>query len=377
MGENKINKQEFKRLKNYVKKRLPNDYDKYDVEAKVDTSISFEENKSIIEEEITELYGERLDEIIKKEKGYQEQEDLMIIQEIKKTEDKAQKEFKESLDNLDIKSSKNIDKSFMVLNKYVKAVCSRAVNGLILEGDTGIGKSHNVLKAINESGIEFIYCSGYTTTLELYHFLYEHKDKVIFFDDTKNIFSSNAGLEILKSCLFSVNGKRLVRYSTTSNKLKVPNQFIFEGGLIVSVNDLGWKQDEDLKAVVDRVIYYNLKFDYFEKLKIIKELVNKDYKETTKKDREFIFDYIKNNTTKATENLNFRLFFKLLDIYLFDKDNFNILAKDLIRTNKEIDYLYQVLEKSNSIKEAQVSWTEETGKSRRTFYRLKKQMGAE
>jgi hypothetical protein len=163
------------------------------------------------------------------------------IQEIKKTEDKAQKEFKESLDNLDIKSSKNIDKSFMVLNKYVKAVCSRAVNGLILEGDTGIGKSHNVLKAINESGIEFIYCSGYTTTLELYHFLYEHKDKVIFFDDTKNIFSSNAGLEILKSCLFSVNGKRLVRYSTTSNKLKVPNQFIFEGGLIVSVNDLGWK----------------------------------------------------------------------------------------------------------------------------------------
>jgi len=260
------------------------------------------------------------------------------------------------------------------LNKYVKAVCNRSVNGLILESETGLGKSHNVLKAINESGKKFVYCCGYTTPLELYHFLYENKDKVIFFDDTKNIFSSKCGLEILKSCLFSVNDKRLVRYSTTSTKLKVPNQFIFEGGLIVSVNELGWKKDEDLKAVVDRVLYYKIKFSYYEKMKIIKELVNKDYKNSTQEDRQLVFDYLKKNTSKSTENLNFRLFFKLIDVYLFDKENFKKLSKNLIRTNKEIDILYEVLDKSNSIKEAQVSWCEETGKHRATFYRLKKQV---
>ena len=141
-----------------------------------------------------------------------------------------------------------------------------------------------------------------------------------------------------------------------------------------TVHELGWKKDEDLKAVVDRVLYYKIKFSYYEKMKIIKELVNKDYKNSTQEDRQLVFDYLKKNTSKSTENLNFRLFFKLIDVYLFDKENFKKLSKNLIRTNKEIDILYEVLDKSNSIKEAQVSWCEETGKHRATFYRLKKQV---
>lgn len=230
------------------------------------------------------------------------------------------------------------------------------------------------MKALKEENKEFVYCNGYTTTLELYHFLYKNRDKIIFFDDSKNIFSTDIGLELLKACLFSVGDERIVRYSSTTDKLKVEQQFIFKGSLIVCINNFNWDRNADTRAVLDRVIYYNLELDYKEKIEMLEEIYLKPYGNSNIEDRKAVFDYIKKNTDDATTNLNFRLFFKLLNLYLFDKDDFEFLAKHIIFVNEDYKILVNYLKKYKTIKEAQKRWCEETGKSRASFFRLKKKV---
>jgi len=268
-----------------------------------------------------------------------------------------------------------LDNHFFILNSYVKMVCNSNVNGLIVEGEAGIGKTYNIIKALKEEKKEFISISGNLTPLEFYHFLYENKDKTIFIDDSKSIFTSEISLEILKAGLYSIDDKRFINYNTSSSKLRVPNRFEFKGKLIISVNDLSSKQGEDLKAVIDRVLYHKISFSYLEKINILNELVKKEYPSLDPKDREFVFKWIKVNTNEATKNLNFRLLFKLYETYKYDKANFNKLSKELLNIDNDIELLLQVLvDQELSIGDAQKRWCIETGRHRATFYRLKKKI---
>lgn len=361
------------KIAKWVKEILKDDYDKFDLESEVDPKLSVEENKSILLEKFNEMgYSTEITrQQVKNEEQLQERE---VIKEIQEVEEQAEKEFQKSLSQ--IKENKNsiVDKAFETLTEFTRMVINGYVNGLIVEGETGIGKSHHILKELKPIKKKFAYCGGYTTPLELYHFLYNNRDKIIFFDDTKNIFNTTIGLELLKSCMFSATGTRIVRYSTTSNKLKVPNQFIFTGGLIVSVNELDNKGSEDIKAILDRVLYHELRFNYYERLQILAELVKLPYKDLKAQERDYIFDFIKQNTSIATTNINFRLLFKLYGMYLYDKDKFEFLAKQVISRDIEKELVIQVLKDSNSVKEAQVKWCEETGKSRATFWRIKKKV---
>jgi len=364
-----MNEKEIKRIKKYVKDRMPDDYDKVDVESKIDRSLSYDENITLlknalnIKEEITKAKVQSVIDV----------ENYELMKDLQEQEQKAHKEFVESLKVIKQNDNDIIDKSFYTLNHYCKMICEGFATGLIVEGETGLGKSFHILNNLKKSGKEFVYCSGYTTALELYHFLYFNKDKIIFFDDTKNVFGNDVGLELLKSCLYSATGTRFVRYSTTSSKLKVPRQFIFNGGVIISVNQLD-KNGEDMKAVIDRVLYQNISFSYQEKMRIIAELVKIPYKNLTLEQRNEVFDFIKDNTSEATENLNFRLLFKLYDIYLYDSIEFKRLGIKAIKVNKHKELVIKVLADSNSIGEAQVKWCEKTGKSRRSFFRVKKEM---
>jgi len=361
------------KIEKWAKQILKDDYDKFDLKSEVDPNLSIEENKAILLEKFKDL-GFSIEITKQQVKHEQEMRDKEIIEELQDIEEQAEQQFQESLTNIKTKQNGIVDKAFATLTEFTKMVVSGHSMGLIVEGETGIGKSYNILKVLKQENCKFVYCGGYTTPLELYHFLYHNRDKVIFFDDTKNIFGTTIGLELLKSCMFSATGTRIVRYSTTSNKLKVPNQFIFTGGLIVSVNELENKQSEDIKAIIDRVLYHELKFNYFERIHILAELSKLPYKDLKQQERDYIFDYIKQNTDLSTTNLNFRLLFKLYEMYLYDKSKFDMLANIVISKDIEKELVIQVLKDSNSIKEAQVKWCEETGKSRRTFFRLKKQV---
>jgi len=302
----------------------------------------------------------------------------LIIQEQKQQEKKqadeeqARIEFYNSLEQIEkTEQSDILLKHFYILRQYVLMVANGNSNGLIVEGSCGLGKSFNIIKALKDSKKEFVYCSGFSSTLDFYHFLYENKDKIIFFDDMKNIFKSEASLELLKAGLYSPTDKRIIRYNSTTPKLRVPKEFIFEGSIIVALNELNNKQNEDLKAVIDRVLYLQIRFSYEEKIKVIKELVKQDYKELTQEQRDYVFKYLQTNTNEATQNLNFRLLYKLYEIYRYNSEEFPKLAKEIIQTNRHQELILTLLKKEDSMREVELKFCEQTGLSRSQFYRIK------
>jgi uncharacterized protein YihD (DUF1040 family) len=376
-----MDNQEKEKLKEWAKRFFSESqigFDLFDFDNEIDNKLSIGENKTILREKFKVFFNEFSVQQISKKKEAKimsnEQHDIMITSLKKEFEQQAQLEFITSLKKItEQKGTELLNKKFWLLNQYIKMVCSGNATGLIIEGEAGLGKSYNVLKTLNDEKKDFVYCSGFTTTLELYNFLYENRKKIIFFDDTKNIFKNEASLELLKAGLFSPSGTRIIRYLSTTTKLKAPNQFIFEGAIIIAVNDMG-RFNEDLKAVVDRVLYYNVRFSYAEKLQILADLIKQDYKELPPETRGYIFNWLKDNTSEATSNLNFRLLYKLYEIYRFNKADFPKLAKEIVRTDEQQELIIQLLKKHNSVKSAQEEWCDSTGMSRISFYRAKREV---
>jgi hypothetical protein len=242
--------------------------------------------------------------------------------------------------------------------------------GLILIGASGLGKTWNCIEALKEENADIVYRNGFTSNLELYHFLYENKDgKVIVIDDV-NLFKDDS-FPILKAALFSPTEKRVIRYNTTSSKLKYPSVAEFNSGVIILVNEIRSADREDLKAICDRVLFYELDFSYEDKLRILAEIVKVPFKDLLKSERQDVYDFIKQNTDKSTTNLNFRLIGKIYECYRFDRENWMHLALNIIRKDRKLMMIVDLCSRHSSIKEAIKQFSEETGLSRATFFRLK------
>ena len=79
-----------------------------------------------------------------------------------------------------------------------------------------------------------------------------------------------------------------------------------------------------------------------------------------------IVRWIKDKTSRATENLNLRLLFTCFEFYIFDKDNWKTLASKIIKNNEDLLLIVQGL--------SEQEWCSETGRHRATYYRLKQQV---
>jgi hypothetical protein len=119
-----------------------------------------------------------------------------------------------------------------------------------------------------------------------------------------------------------------------------------------------------LRAVESRVLNYEIKLDYRTKIKVLMELSKKEYKDLTRKDRKEVVSWIRENTSRATKNLNLRILFLLYEMYRFDKQNWVRMAKKILLVDEELKLIVEGV----SVGE----WCEVTGKSRRTYFRYKK-----
>lgn len=358
-----MNNKELKRLQDYVKKRYAEcnmDYQTFSGD--IDTGISFIEQKNIIDEQLNTLLPKLPSkrEAIMLEKAKErakEQEDLSKYEKL------AEEEFNKALEKIGNQQiSETIDDIFFIPREYTKMVALGFARGFLLYGEAGLGKTSSVMRAFKELNKPLAVLSGHITSLELYHFLFEHKDEHIVLDDM-NILETEQNLNLLKACLG--DNSRVVSYNTSSSKLRVPNKFVFNGTITLLLNKIP-KGAESLKAVESRILTYELKMDYKTKIKVIFELIKQDYKEISETDRLKIAKWIKDNTNQATENLNLRLLFMCYEFFRFDKENWIRLASKSIKTNEELQLIVQGL--------SQEEWCSKTGKSRASFFNYKKSM---
>ena len=346
------------------------DTDLLDFEAEVDGSLTYDENKAKILELIGTL-AKQQDKIeadkkvnkksIKEEKREQER---VLIQEIQKAELHTQKEFEKSLEKIKFESSEVLDRAFYTTKKIVETLIkSKNINGLIIKGESGLGKSYTCLKVFNDMKIkreDYDILSSYCTPLELYNFLYKNREgKILLLDDIMKIFENELSIGILLSALWG-EGTRVVNYHTTSAKLTIPKSFIFNSKIIWCLNKL----PRGLENIKSRCYFYTLEFDYKEKIMLLYELAK------IRKIPLEVVDFIYENSDEMTPNLDFRLLLKVYDIKQ-NNDDWEKIASALLNKNEKLATAKKILMTGAYTKDMLEKWTQETGLSARQFRRYK------
>ena len=346
---------EIKLLQNYVKKRFDDcemDYNLFDVD--LDTDLSYEEQKNI--------FIKRCDEMlpltnVQKLKQEQEQQMLKQQEEIKVRLDKEIEKI--------TKDSKELERLYYTPIKYIEMVANGSARGLLLYGESSLGKSYRVKEVLKRLGKEnFMFISGHITPYKFYQKLYEAKDNLVIFDDV-DILGNKIIINMIKASL-NENSGNVVEYHT-SKKMDIPNSFIFNGQVIMLLNDIP-NRNEHLKAIESRVLKYHLQFNREEIIKIIFEIAHKhEIEGITTAEKIMIANWIKENTSQATRNLNIRLFLQTIDFYKWNKESWEELARGQIEDDSYALLVLQGISDDD--------WVEQTNLSLKTKQRVRAKLG--
>lgn len=117
------------------------------------------------------------------------------------------------------------------------------IKSMTVTGASGIGKSYNVIKRLEEAHdtgfCNYFYLNGKCTGLGLYQALYNarHMGSVLLLDDV-DVFDTEDKLNLLKASLES-DDKRIITYMSSSQVLRdagIPTQFEFNGKVVFITN---------------------------------------------------------------------------------------------------------------------------------------------
>lgn len=256
---------------------------------------------------------------------------------------------------------------FNLLNNSLEAIKKNSINLLCVKGEAGTGKSRTILNFLKERKVNFNYFSSYTTPLYFYKLLYENRDKeVLIFDDIEGITDLKI-IALLKSlCWSPENKEREVCYFSTTDLMKenkLPDRFTTNARIILIFNnDL-----RGFEAVINRGILIDFNFNFKEKLSIFEEM-----REVANLDTE-VLNYVKTTCNESTENLSIR---SLVILSKLKKDGFDfkLFAKEILKNDSDSGILLKLVSKSQSINQTCLEWIKQTGKSRASFFRLKKEL---
>ena len=295
------------------------------------------------------------------------QEQLLLTQ----IETQARVNFAKSLQNLNFNETESLKEKFKELDNLTEVLAKSKLSGLICIGNGGIGKSYKILKKLKEMNSDFAYFTSFSTPLELYHTLYENNNRIIVLDDVESLLDNSKCVSLLKNALWGATGTRVLNYKSTSELLKAPKQFEFTGKLIIITNKIG--NDVNLKALVSRVLFCDLKFDYTDIMFMMNEIAKNEYEGLTQEQRNEIVEYIKANSNPCILDFNLRILIKAFEIYKA-MPNWKDMVKGMLKTDEKLQILYEILQQKISVKEQIEEFYKKTGHSRMTYFRLKRQL---
>ena len=353
--------------------------DTVDVSALWDSTLTYDENKTIIEEFVQKDLKAKKD-LYPSKKEADEIESHQHKLEIEEYEKSIREEENKAIER--IKEGENLallDKYFEKPKEYIKAVANGNINALVLISEGGLGKSHLVFSTLSklgtleekfELGVDYEYVNTYTTSLGLYNTLYANRDRVLILDDIEGLLEKNEGVSLLKSALWSPTGYRTVSWNSTTTKRDAPARFEFKGQIILCLNKM--PKNANVQALLSRAIVQEINFSYDDKIKMMYEIAKTPYKDIDEKERIEVMDFIKANSDDTVEDINFRTLIKGFELYRYSKDKWKDLTKEILSVNPDIRTLKDVMKDKNMVKEQIRSFCELTGHSRATFFRWKK-----
>jgi len=358
--------------------------DLYDFEAMVDSSLTYEENKAIISEDIKILAGSNCaEEKVKsdfKTKAKTITHEKAEIEKVKMKQineelENTQNEFKKSLEKLQENNSV-LEKLYWLPKKYIEVVVNsnNDIFGLIFTGGAGTSKSYSTIQTLNKLKTDYVYFSGYTTPLGLYKFLYNNREngKTIVFDDTFGILNNTTSVMLMLNALYSSAGKRKISWG--SSKLKdLPSEFIFESNVILIINEV--PNNIGTSLINSRCLNYRFDFNNYEMLAMMKAIADLKHDILTKDQRHEIVSFIEQNVDETTQCFDLRTQSKIENLYLFSNTEWKDLAMPLIQSkNEKLVLLKQFIKSCPTMQEAKDKFREAGCGGERTFQRYNKQL---
>jgi hypothetical protein len=343
-----------------VRQLLGEDNDKFDLEALIDSSLSYRENLESLKKQFPMAFRSDMDIEAETQKNYQRE-----VEETEKIE-------KEAIELIKKTANPNLDGYYSDLREVVKMIAKGSKTALILTGQAGIGKSFQVIRTLSEENCFDVNCyhTGYTTALNLYNFLYEHRNDVIFFDDTQGLMNNPNALSILMGALWSSSGRRIIRWNSTSGKLKAPEKFDFNGRVIFAMNEL--PRTEEFKTLASRCFVYHLEFTHRQMMELMYEIAKTEHRAISKDNRIAIADFIKEETDETTIDLNLRTQAKIEELFLNSPRWKELSKKMFFGKDRDLAIVKDLLNTGIPVNEQIGRFALLTGKSRRTYFYLKK-----
>ena len=261
-------------------------------------------------------------------------------------------------------------KQVNLLRRYIEMTVKRFNHGLIITGRAGLGKTYTTINILKELKANFKYKSGYITALGLYKFLYRHRADNILLDDLEGLTGNENSIALLKTALWEANGKRIISYETTSKQLEdTPTSFEFTGTIIILANEIKSSKNENFKALLSRVINFELSFKHSEILIICHKILRQ--RDLTTEQIKVIKDILENEIEVST-SFNLRLLDRLINIVKFDLSKAKELFLSSLKNDKDLTLVYTLMKRKElTVKQQCNLFSSKTGKSRRTFYRIK------
>lgn len=260
------------------------------------------------------------------------------------------------------------------LQDCVRMVVNGGNKSLFVVGEGGMGKTEVVLRTLEEMRANYEHFKTFSTPLELYSYLYLHKDKLVVMDDMEGVLDNKKSVSILKSCLWGYKDVREVQYLSTTDKLMVPPKFEFNGRTIFLLNE--FPKNKFVKSLVTRSVFYEVKIPFEQKLVMMEDIARLDFPGLDLDERMEVFKFIRSHSTPATKELNFRTLIKAFNIFKFSKDRWKDLVKLMLQPDEDLATLRSIEEITKNLPVNNMArlFIQETGKSRSTFFRLRRRL---
>jgi len=268
--------------------------------------------------------------------------------------------------------------TFKRIKEYIDIIASGKVEGVLIIGKAGFGKTYLARKRLEDKDIKYAYISGNSAPTEIYKELYENRDGIIILDDLYAILSNQRNKALLLSALQDYDGKKVISWRTSHKALQeIPPSFEFTGKIIIICNEL-YNSGSGLtaEALKSRFITCRVYPDYKETVKCINYVSENQKREDLSEDeRKHILNFLFEVTDETTANLSVRLYNQFVKLYLSNPEKWRGLALEQVEATKE-DYKELLLSDLPPREKIKV-FVERTGKSKRTFYRWKHLVGSD
>lgn len=299
---------DYKKLQDWLKKYIPNDWDKFDLKSEYDSTLQYLENKNIIRKKVEVFLKDSKEELREKAEAVKAQQEKMLQEELKK----AEAEVEEYNAKINYEVNQEIDKYYEPIRRIVDKVCKGYGNLAFIKGRPGTSKSWTVRRILTENKVDFVEVAGDVSEAYLYRLLYENNGKVIWFKDVANLLDGGSkAMNILKAATETDEARVITKNNYSRQQDDLPDRFICRCKFIFDYNNIQNKMRDDFEALISRGDYLEFTLSPKEMEHVMRQIA------TTPEEQEVTEFIIKHFRGSGLVRLNLRTQWKAFNTYKY------------------------------------------------------------